>query len=319
MTKRERVVAAIKGQEVDCIPSGFSLHFKGEVAFGNAAIDAHLDFFKETDTDILKVMNENLVPYMGEIKTAKDYAKVKSISLDDKFMQDQIDLTKNILERCDKDGFTMGTLHGICASAIHPLEKMGLDYHQVRTLLANMLREDSKTVLDGMQRITDGMCQLAREYIKMGLDAVYYASLGAEHQHFTDEEFAEYIEPFDKKIMSAIREEGGYCFLHICKDNLNMDRYKNYSDYFDVVNWGVYETDFSLEEGKKLFPNKTIMGGLPNRTGVLVDGTEDEIRKSVNDVISSFGKEGFILGADCTLATEQDLAKVKTAVDAARQ
>ena len=55
MTKKERVTAAIRGEEVDKIPSGFSLHFPKESAFGDAAVKAHLKFFEESDTDILKI------------------------------------------------------------------------------------------------------------------------------------------------------------------------------------------------------------------------------------------------------------------------
>ena len=40
MTKKERVTAAIRGEEVDKIPSGFSLHFPKESAFGDAAVKA---------------------------------------------------------------------------------------------------------------------------------------------------------------------------------------------------------------------------------------------------------------------------------------
>lgn len=319
MTKKERVISAIKCQEVDHTPSSFSLHFPETAAYGEAAVEAHLNFFKETDTDILKIMNENLVPYMGEIKTAADYKMVKTISINDKFMQDQIEMTKRILDRCETEGFTLGTLHGITASSIHPLEKMGLNYDEVRELHSKLLKENPAPVLEGMKKIADGMCQLAQKYIEIGVDAVYYAALGGEHRYFTDEEFAEWIEPFDKMIMSAIHEAGGYCFLHMCKDQLNMERYKTYGAFADVVNWGIYEAPFSMEDGKKLFPGKAIMGGLPNRSGVLVDGTEKEVRNAVKDVIASFGRSGFILGADCTLATEQDLAKVRAAVEAARE
>ena len=35
-------------------------------------------------------------------------------------------------------------------------------------------------------------------------------------------------------------------------------------------------------------------------------------------VISDFGRKGLILGADCTLATEQDLDKVRLAARTAR-
>ena len=173
-------------------------------------------------------------------------------------------------------------------------------------------------MLSAMQRITDVLCLLAKAYIEAGLDSVYYASLGGEYEFFTDEEFAKWIKPFDIQVMKAIKEAGGYCFLHICKDHLNMERYRDYAPYADVVNWGVFEAPFDLEKGKELFQGKTIMGGLPNRHGVLVDGTKEEVEAEVKKVIREYGRKGLILGADCTLATEQDLDKVKAAVLAAR-
>lgn len=320
MTKKERVIAAIEGREPDKIPSGFSLHFPKEVAFGDAAVDTHIRFFEESDTDILKIMNENLVPYMGEILHGSDYQMVREMTLDDPFMQDQITLVKKILERCDRSAFLLGTLHGVTASSIHPLEKMdpSYTYDGVREKLCQLLREDKDTVLAGMQRITDVMCDLAREYIRLGVDGIYYAALGGETRFFTDEEFEQYIKPFDLQIMKIIHEAGGYCFLHICKDKLNMERYRSYGAYADVINWGIYEAPFSLEEGKELFPGKTIMGGLPNRHGVLVDGPKEAVREEVHKVISQFGRTGFILGADCTLATEQDMGLLRAAVEAAR-
>lgn len=321
MTKRERVIAAIEGKEVDKIPCGFSLHFPKEVAFGDAAVDTHIKFFEESDTDILKIMNENLVPYMGEINQGSDYHMVREMSLNDQYMKDQIDLVEKILKRCDRNAFTLGTLHGITASSIHPLEKMDPDYtyDEVRKKLCRLLREDKHTVLTGMRRIADVMSELARKYIELGVDGVYYAALGGETRFFTDEEFEQYIKPFDLQIMKAIKDAGGYCFLHICKDKLNMNRYKDYGFYADVVNWGVYEAPFSLEEGRKMFSGKTIMGGLPNRHGVLVDGPAEAVKKEVHRVIGEFGTKHFILGADCTLATEQDMDLLKAAVEAARE
>ena len=296
MTKKERVTAAIRGEEVDKIPSGFSLHFPKESAFGDAAVKAHLKFFEESDTDILKIMNENLVPYMGEINNGSDYSMVKEMTMADGFMQDQVELVKKILAGCDRDAFILGTLHGITASSIHPLEKMdpNYTYDQVREKLCRLLREDEDTVLAGMKRIADVMCELARTYIELGVDGVYYAALGGE-------------------------DAGGYCFLHICKDQLNMDRYKDYGPYADVVNWGVYEAPFSLEDGRKMFAGKTIMGGLPNRHGVLVDGPAEAVKEETRKVIREFGRTRFILGADCTLATEQDMDLLKAAVEAARE
>ncbi len=319
MTKKERVIAAIEQKDLDGIPSSFSLHFPDGEKRGEAGVKAHLDFFRETDADVCKIMNENLIPVFGTIHTPEDYDRlIPVITMDDDFMKNQMEMTKKILENCDKDVFTMGTLHGICASGIHPIEQAGVNYYAARQMQVDFLRWDEKNMLSAMERITDVLCELAESYIKAGLDSVYYAALGGEYEFFTDEEFAKWIKPFDLRVLKAIQDAGGYSFLHICKDHLNMERYRDYSVYADVVNWGVYEAPFSLEMGRELFAGKTIMGGLPNHHGALVEGSKTEIEAEVKKVVDTFGRKGLILGADCTLSTQQDRTKVRMAVEAAR-
>lgn len=317
MNKKERVIAAIKGKEVDRVPSCFSLHFSKDEAFGQAGIDSHLKFFKETDTDIIKIMNENLVPYMGDIKRPDDWNKIKNISLKDDFMISQIDMVERILDKCEPDAFKVGTMHGTVASAIHPIEAI-YGYEPVRELFCTHMRENKTPMVDAFKRLTEGMCQLAEKYIDMGLDGMYYAALGGEKYYFTDEEFENHIAPLDKMILQASKQSNGYNILHMCKDKLNLERYKSYINLTDVVNWGVYEDNISLEEGRKLFGDITILGGLKNRSGVLVDGTNEEIAQEVKSIIDSFGKEKFILGADCTLPTEISYKRVKVAVKATK-
>ena len=61
MTNKERVIAAIKGENVDRVPASFSLHFPKEIAKGESGVKAHLDFYRETGVDIMKIMNENVL------------------------------------------------------------------------------------------------------------------------------------------------------------------------------------------------------------------------------------------------------------------
>ncbi|MDD2956744.1 MAG: uroporphyrinogen decarboxylase family protein, partial [Oscillospiraceae bacterium] len=315
--KRERVLAVLAKKAPDAIPSGFSLHFPRESAFGQAAVQAHLRFFRETDTDILKIMNENLVPNMGPIKTPDDWRCIRPMSLASPFLQAQLELTRRILEGCDRPAYLVGTVHGITASTIHPIEAC-YGYGPVRELLCAHLREKPQPVLDAMARISEAMCLLSQKYIELGVDGVYYASLGGERRYFTDEEFARWIAPFDQAALAAIREAGGHTFLHICKDGLNMERYASFAPLADVVNWGVYETGFSLEQGRALFPDSAIMGGLANRSGVVTGGTEEELSAAVKKLVRSQQGLPFILGADCTLPTEIPYEKIRLMAKAAR-
>ena len=123
MNKKERVQAAIKKQPVDHVPACFSLHFPREIAFGDAAVNAHLDFYRQTDCDILKIMNENLVPAIGEMNSPADWAKVPAYNRHSPFMQQQLDMIKRILDEAG-DAYSLATIHGICASTIHPLVDM---------------------------------------------------------------------------------------------------------------------------------------------------------------------------------------------------
>lgn len=315
MTRKERVVAAIEKGFVDHVPCCFSLHFPKERNSGAAGVRSHLDFFKDSGTDIAKIMNENLVP--APEGGFDSYGQIPGFDRHTGFIDTQLDFTKRILDGLDDDYFTLGTLHGICASALHPIEKSGIGYEEARDLQLHNLRNDEKKAMSAFERITDGMCELVLGYKYAGVDSVYYAALGGESRWYTDEEFEKWIKPFDLRIMKAVRDAGMYCFLHICKDRLVMERYRDYASYADVVNWGVHEVPFSLEEGRHLFKGCTIMGGLKNRSGVLVDGSVGEIRREVSKIISGFGKKGFILGADCTLATEQDIGRLRIAVEAA--
>ncbi len=307
MDKKERVIAAIHKAEVDHVPCGFSLHFpKGE----NTA-ETHIKFFRETKTDIGKIMNENLVFSEEKIVTAEGFSKIPSITRSTPFLENQIQITRKIVQESDKDLFLLGTLHGICASSVHPLEQRGMDYMEARKFVIQCLRENPAPVLAAFERITEGMCELAKAYIEEGVDGIYYAALGGERDLLTDEEFAKWFKPYDMRIMECIKESGGYCFLHICKDGLNMNRYRGYDKLADVVNWGIYEVPFSLKEGRTLFPDCAVMGGLPNRSGVMTEGTKEELEQEVKRLVQEFGRRGFILGADCTLPTEIPYERIR--------
>lgn len=317
MNCKQRVVAAIQGRPVDGIPSCFSYHFREGCGFGEPAVAAHLKFFEETDTDILKIMNENLVPNMGKIRVPDDWKCIRSFSLKDAFMCRQIELVERILEKCDSTRFTMGTLHGAVASAIHPIEaEYGFD--GTRRLMCEHLRQNPQPIRDAFRRIADGMTLLAEKYIQLGLDSVFYAALGGEKHYFTDEEFASLVKPLDIQMLDAVKRAGGYAFLHICKKNLELGRYVDYAPYADVVNWGVYEVPCTLAEGRKLFPGKTILGGLENRAGILVEGPIAELKAATRKIIADFGRTGFIMGADCTLPTDLDAQRIRAVVETAR-
>ena len=98
MNKKERVIAAINKKTVDYVPCGFSLHFPENENSGKAGVEAHLRFFREADTDIDKIMNENLVPSPAKGSVFPEgYAPVAEMDLVGTIIKDQVEFSKEII------------------------------------------------------------------------------------------------------------------------------------------------------------------------------------------------------------------------------
>ena len=143
------------------------------------------------------------MPACDGVRCGDDWKLIPKFSRNDAWLTKQIDLTKRILDRCEPGHFTMGTLHGVVASSLHLIEKR-YGYDGGRLAQPEHLRQNKVAVADVYKRIADILCVLAEEYIKAGLDSVYYAALGGEYRYYTDEEFETFIAPLDKQVMTAI-------------------------------------------------------------------------------------------------------------------
>lgn len=314
MNKRERVMAVVEGRKPDRIPSGFWLHFPPGNDCGKAAEDIHIDFFQKTGTDICKVMNENLLPMDESIKTPSDWSHIRPFNKKADFVVRQIDLIKRVCDRMAGEAVVLSTIHGVVASISHVLGGGAL-YDRDKLLQVRHMRQNPQGMRAAYEAVTEILQYLAEETLRAGADGIYYAALGGEKYGHTDEEFETFVRPGDLAVMDAAKGRKCFNVLHICKDNIDLGRYALYPG--EVVNWGVYSDNLSLEDGRKLFPGRVILGGLDDRSGVLVEGTLEQIRTEVKQVIDGFGREGFILGSDCTLPTEIDYERIRCAVEAA--
>lgn len=311
MTKKERVLAAVKGEQPDRVPSGFWLHFPPAMHHGEAAVKAHLEFFEQTETDILKVMNENLFPTDSELTTAEDWKRVRPINLSDRFVVDQLDIIKSISDQIGDQAVLLTTIHGTVASAFHTA--LGRDDYEIRReTLATHLREKPEIVGNAFRIIAEGLAALTEASLEAGAQGIYYAALGGERVLFTDEEFETYVKPNDLAVLDAAKDASAFNVLHICKDNVNFDRYKDYPA--EVVNWAIFENGVTLSQGRSLFPDSVLLGGLDDRSGVIVEGSQEEIEEAVFNLLDEVGTRRFILGSDCTLPTEISYSRIREAV-----
>lgn len=312
MTKRENVLHLLKGEEFSYTPAGFWLHFSEDVidAGVESQVTAHLEFLEETDVDILKIMNENEFRRSEKINAIDDWANIVELDKDHDLFVKQEEINQQIVDKVGEEVFTLGTVHGVLASLSH---SSGHSYSEFPEIFMEYLKEDEEKVVQAIEAVYKNVARMLEVTEKTKVDGIYYAMLGAEADRLPREIFDKYIAPYDKKIVDQIES---YSFLHVCKEKTELDRVKDFN--FDVLNWAVHENDNDIAAGQEMYGDKVIQGGLDDRSGVLVDGDKSEIVDFVEELKASVDLDRFILGADCTLPTEINYERIRTAVEAVR-
>jgi len=95
MNKRGRLLTVLDNNtSPDCIPAEFNIHFDPAFHKGQAAVDKHLEFFKYTGMDFVKVKYENKFPLIPDLQTADDWTKFPLYKLD--FYEAQLNVVKGL-------------------------------------------------------------------------------------------------------------------------------------------------------------------------------------------------------------------------------
>ena len=315
MDKRTRVFNAMDKKEVDHVPVGFWYHFSGEEAQGERCVQAHLDFYRETDADIIKIMSDGFYPYpiTAKIEKASDWYNLKPLGKDHPYIQGQVWRAKRIQEE----------VGGECALFYNIFPAFSqLRFELGDELVMQHLREDKDAVLSALEMVTQDTVSLVEQVItEAKMDGVYCSVQAAELWRFSYEEYREIVTPADLKVINRANELSDYNILHFCGWAGDKNRLEVWRDYpGKTVNWAVHVEDLSMEQGREYFGGRCCLGGFANtRPAPIFYGTKKEIADFTHGLINSFGKTGLIIGADCTIPAEVSNERMAWVVEAARQ
>ena len=189
MDKRTRVLAAMNGGEVDHVPVGFWFHFGGEEANGEACINAHLKYYRETDLDFVKIMCDGYFPYpiTEKIQTAKDWRKLKPLDAGHPFIREQVERAKRIVEEIGSSRCVFYNVFAPFSSLRFGAAEIGIGDAEVM----EHIREDKNALMHALDVIGQTNAVLAEQLIvEAGCDGIYYCVQGGEFDRFSEEEYA---------------------------------------------------------------------------------------------------------------------------------
>lgn len=310
MNKIERVKAVFADAVPDVTPAGFWSHFSGKLGT-DAMAQAHLDTYRRTDMDIVKVMQDYLCDLDFQPQTAADWRKIRMPGREDPTYKKLEEVIKRIADEVGDEVLLFQTMYGPMKTAVIAFGDDVMMAHA---------KEDPAAVAEGAMIIAEGLMEWANGFLDAGASGIYYAAQFGEIGRFSKEQWEQLIKPSDLKLLSvADGRRDCYNILHICGEpdydfKTNVAWFADYPG--DIVNWSIKDSGVSLEQGRALF-NRPILGGLNNRGNVL-SGDTAAIAQDVRETIRGYGQKGFMIGADCTLmGPDYSLERVRAAVDAA--
>lgn len=323
MDKRTRVLNAMNKKDVDHVPVGFWFHFSGEEAAGEACVQAHLRYYRETDLDFVKIMCDGYFPYpLPEIRKAEDWKSLKPLDADHPFIREQVERAKAVVEEIGAERCVFYNVFAPFSSLRFGAEAIGISDGQVMSFI----REERNAVMYALDVIAQSNALLAELLItEAGCDGVYYCVQGGEYDRFTPEEYRSVITPSDLYVLEHANRFSDNNILHMCGWAGNRNQLAIWQDYpAKVVNWAVFVEGMSLEDGRYFVDGRTALGGFEThwdettQQGIIYTGSREELQAYTRNLILNHGKTGLMLGGDCTIDARLDWERIRWVVEAAR-
>lgn len=322
MDKRTRVLNAMNKQPVDHVPVGMWYHFSGENTRGEACVQAHLDYYRDTDLDFLKVMSDAYTyPIPDSIRKADDWWKLTPLGPDHPYIRGQVERAGRIVEEIGKERCVFYNIF-----APFSCIRQGTSDEMVMKHLG----ENRPAVMHALDVIAQDLALLSQLLVtEAGCDGIYFCVQGGEKDRFTPEEYKAIVRPSDLYVLEHVNRFSDTNILHCCGwagEPNNLSLWKDYP--VKCVNWAVYVEKLPISEGRVLYGDKAVLGGFetlhlnPEMTkyqGLLYTGTKEEIQAYTKELILFSGKRGLLLGGDCTIASFTDHERIRWVVEAARE
>ncbi len=309
MNKRDAVFALLDPNKTPTyVPAAFFLHFDPQYHQGQAAVDKHMEYFRATNMDFVKIQFEHSFPVQPQIQRPEDWSKMPFYGLD--YYEPPLKVVEGLVKADKAEAPVVLTVYSPFMLASHASADKVTEH----------IKENPEQVKKGMQIITDSLMQFIKACIRLGLDGFYTSTQGGEVGRFADRRlFDECIRPYDLAIMEEANRSCPFNILHICDYNLPYASLQPYLDYpGQVVNTSLDLTTgpISAREVATMF-GRPFMGGM-ERKGIIATGSPEQVRAAAEAELRE-APERFILGADCTVPSSTPWENLRTAIDTAHQ
>ncbi len=319
MNKQERLQAAIAGEPVDRVPVSLWRHFPVDDQRPEDLAAATLEFQSLYDFDFVKVTPASSFcvkdwgcndAWKGNPEGTRDYI-IRPIHkpADWLALQPLDPKTGKLgehLRALDLIGSGLKGQAPFIQTIFSPISQaknlVGGDQLVVH---ARLYPDELRTALNV---ITETTLRFLEAAIETGIAGIFYAVQYASAHYFSEAEYREFGEPYDRQILAAANDLW-LNLVHLHGDAVMFDLCASYPA--QVINWHDRETPPTLAEGLTRFKG-AVCGGW-RQWDTMVLGNPDQVRAEAEQATASTGGRRLILGTGCVTPTTAPRANLRAA------
>lgn len=329
---KQIIVDVFNGKKVDRVPVSFWYHFcqtsefpsgLGNTELFKQTVEKHINLFKYLNLDLVKVMPDGYFTFPGFLgKDSSDVNVLKNLQPSDphdQWFEEQIELVKQIKAATGEDAavfYTVFSPLSLIAYSQFQFGKPALSDEYI----SELFKMESEAITHALEVVTNDTQKFAERLLtEAGADGIFFAV--RNYKKLDKDTYRKFIAPGETQILDAAAAIKDLTILHICGGfGLNND-FSYYEDYkAKAVNWATGVEKLSLGKGKEVFKGKAVIGGFNNTvSSILIHGSKKEITEETRRLIKEAGRDGIVIGADCSLPTndviDEKLRWVREAAD----
>ena len=309
MTKRARVLAALRGDRVDRVPLSFWLHnFVTENSAAGLVAET-LRLARTFDWDFLKPQSraqcfaemwglryrpstERATPFTvthTPLAGAADVARLQPVDPRRGALGEQLAALAAIRAAVGPDTPIIWTVFA-------PMMVMPYVVAGGRERALAIARAEPKAMDAGLAAIAETLAVYARACLEAGADGLFYATNIARGDGLTPGECRRFQRPHDLRVLDAVAQ-APFNLLHVCGPAVHFDEFADYP--VTALSWALGAGNPSLAEGHRR-TGRAVVGGLPAKPEI-ASMSETDIAARAKRAVDEMHGRALLLGPDCSI------------------
>jgi uroporphyrinogen decarboxylase len=326
MTPRERVLAALAGQDVDRPPVSLWQHFPERDQSAAALAESTRWWQGLLDLDFIKLMPPGdyatidwglTSEFRGAkggtrdttyfpIQTIDDWRKITSVNVREGFSGQMVDACAVVRDMLGPDVPLLQTIF----SPLTIANKLS------DGLIIEHLRENPDLIHETLSTIRDVTIEMTKASMAAGASGVFFASQCATTDVMTREEYDLFGVPYDLPVLDVAHEAGSeFTMIHIHGANTFFDLLAGYPGH--AINWHDRRIGPDIPQALANSPDRAAVAGIDEQ-GIAV-ASPRAVRNQVRQARDAAQDRRLLVGPGCVIAVATPIENLQAAVAAARE